>query len=1157
MDHVIPKVISKRGFTVSAFKRLLTLKGVGGRMIYRIKQYSWILIVFAIVINLSVSEIRADDTCMFSVTADEVPPNIVLLLDNGAEMQQVQWLPGYDNDVDYTPTPAENDVVKTGGSGSGFLNPNGYGMVEHGGYYYLVEIKDDLEPEDYTQGLQATSSDSGNGTGVWTINANPVTLPAEASDAVDADGIIDNAGMLRYSQNYLNWIVFSGLYTGVLDLERRSRFYNAKKAILNVAKLASNLAYFGIYNFTNYEGASSVQPLSMVVDTVNTPATSNVLDPAFVNNVNNMGTFTYSPLAEGLATIGGLYDSPSSATFTEWVETYCQKNFVIVVSPGLSSMDRHGANQYLPETLEDYDGDGGGIGEGNIIADSDSYIIPTNYNGSTWLDDVAHYMYTHDMVGYQVGFQNVTTYTVGFMGDLESNLFLINASNNGNGNLNLYDTNHPEYGKYHFTAESPDDLTSVLLDAVNSILSQNMTYTSPVVPVTKTMSGNRLYLAFFKPLDENFWEGNIVKLGINENHEVVDKNGNLATWPNGAMRDDIKYYWSTKDWADTSATNGISNASRNIYTYLGGDRNLITDGPEYSNAFKSSNTGLTEDPAVLGNPTHSTAQIIDYVRGADVFDEDADEIMTENRAVITGDVLHSQPLVVQYVYSGGQAISMVFFGSNDGMLHAVLDSIDPDIENPDDAITQYGTEAWAFISPDHLSRLKDIVEGSAHQYFIDSSPQVYIKDVNENGILENTVDSDGDGDVDDDDIDRVILVCGQRKGGTSYFALDVTVPVHPVFLWRISADNSFSPDWVVSELGESWSEPRFGQVKTSDTDTVGTAVFFIGGGFSSDNSAGKAVMAIDVFSGEVVKTFVKDDSNNTDMNYSIPSNVNLIDEDGNGFVDKVYVGDLGGQMWRIGQFDHDSTATPLVFPYSDENIHSWNGHVLFRAPTYVYNSVTTPRKFYYPPSVTLEKGYDLIFMGTGDRDLACENDTAADRIYSMKDTHAYVTLTEADLVDVTNTATIPPDMDIPGDVDGNDVTDKGWYIRLVDSDGAETGEKILAKGTVFYKTLYITSFTPSDDPCLPGGEATIYALDYKTGAAVLALNGSGLERSMMLGGGVPSTPVPIITSHGQKLLVSVGSTIPVAGSDSVEAGIIGIDPLAPGLNFYYMWWREL
>ena len=121
----------------------------------RFKKVAYGLMVFAISVSLSVIDSRADDTCMFSVTADDVPPNIVILLDNGAEMQQVQWLStyvngvvvsDYDNSVDYTPTPAENDVVKTGGTGSGFLNPNGYGMVEHGGLYYLVEIKDDLQP---------------------------------------------------------------------------------------------------------------------------------------------------------------------------------------------------------------------------------------------------------------------------------------------------------------------------------------------------------------------------------------------------------------------------------------------------------------------------------------------------------------------------------------------------------------------------------------------------------------------------------------------------------------------------------------------------------------------------------------------------------------------------------------------------------------------------------------------------------------------------------------------------------------------------------------------------------------------------------------------------------------------------------------------------
>ncbi len=193
MDLVTPKVRSKRGFTVSASKRLLTLKGVGGRMIYRIKQYSWILIVFTIVINLSLSEIRADDTCMFSVTADEVPPNIVLLLDNGAEMQQVQWHSDYTSTDTYTPVPGglaingtdddgdgdideadEDDVVQTGRAAAALsLIPTGTAWWSMAAITIWWRFKDDLEPADYTQGLQASSSDTGDGTGVWTINGNP------------------------------------------------------------------------------------------------------------------------------------------------------------------------------------------------------------------------------------------------------------------------------------------------------------------------------------------------------------------------------------------------------------------------------------------------------------------------------------------------------------------------------------------------------------------------------------------------------------------------------------------------------------------------------------------------------------------------------------------------------------------------------------------------------------------------------------------------------------------------------------------------------------------------------------------------------------------------------------------------------------------------
>lgn len=1128
------------------------------------------LLVFIFFMAFPAMDSYADDTCMFSLTADRIPPNIVILLDNGAEMQHVVWHSDYDNQVDYTSTPAglavngsdddgdgtidnaeEDDVVRNMGSGSGFFNDNDYGIVEHGGDYYLVAIQDDLQFAGYSTGIQADSSDSGAGTGIWTINGQTVTLPAEASAAVDVDGIKDNAGHFRYSKNYLNWIFFSGSYVPATDgaLPHKSRFYRAKQAIMTVAKLASNKARFGIYNFVNDDGAFAVQPIRPVVRILAPLPQDNILDPNFINNINNMGTVTYSPLAEGLATIGAYFNSPSSHI----LPITCQKNFVIIVSPGVSSQDQDGKSNRLPQTLSDFDGDGsGGIDDGAIEINAVTYTIPTNLNGSTWLDDVAHYMYTNDMVGYRPGFQNVSTYTVGFMGDQESRLFLINTSNNGNGNQNLEDTDPPEYGKFHFTAESPDELAGTCLAALNTILAQNLTFSAPVVPVSKTMSSDKIYLAFFKPADENFWQGDIMKFMLNDQQEIIGTNGQPATWPNGALKEDALPVWSTKNWADTSAANGILHSDRNIYTYLGGSRDLADDA---TNEFNSNNTALTA--AVLGNPTHTPAQIIDFLRGADVFDEDIDGNTSENRTVITGDVLHSQPLVFTYTYPNQSSLSMVFYGSNDGMLHAVLDSTDPDPDIIDDEV-EYGTESWAFISPDQLHRLKDIVEGTEHPYFVDSSPQVYFRDVNNNGILEDSIDSDGDGDVDDDDKDRVIIVCGQRKGGTSYLALDVTDPDNPVFLWRISPVSSFGADVVIAELGESWSEPRFGRVKTSDADTEGIAVFFIGGGFSADNTAGQALLAIDVFTGAVVKKFVDDGFDNTEMDYSIASTVNLIDANNNGFVDKLYVGDLGGQMLRIGQFAVDSSGDPLVFPQSDENINTWTAHVLFRAPTYLVGSVTHARKFYFPPSVTLENGYDLVFMGTGDQEMACSSDTAADRIYGIKDTHSSVILTETDLVNVTDTSAAAPNLSIAGDVDGNGETDMGWYLELVNSSGAAIGEKVLAKGMVFYKTYYIATFTPSFDPCVPGGNATLFALNYKTGAAVMSFNGTGLDRSMVIGGGIPSTVVPIVGGGGnQTLLISLGCTVPDNSSNSTGAGILSIDPLIPARNFFYIWWREL
>jgi type IV pilus assembly protein PilY1 len=138
-------------------------------------------------------------------------------------------------------------------------------------------------------------------------------------------------------------------------------------------------------------------------------------------------------------------------------------------------------------------------------------------------------------------------------------------------------------------------------------------------------------------------------------------------------------------------------------------------------------------------------------------------------------------------------------------------------------------------------------------------------------------------------------------------------------------------------------------------------------------------------------------------------------------------------------------------------------------------------------------------------------------------------------------------------VDLNGTIDQGWYIQLAG------GEKVLAESSVFYKTIYMTTFTPNDDPCLPGGVGKLYALHYKTSAAVIDFDGDGtLEVSTILGGGIPSKVVTVLTdTGGVKLFISVGSTNPDPNSEAFDAGVVAIDPLVPPINFHYMWWREL
>ena len=87
--------------------------------------------------------------------------------------------------------------------------------------------------------------------------------------------------------------------------------------------------------------------------------------------------------------------------------------------------------------------------------------------------------------------------------------------------------------------------------------------------------------------------------------------------------------------------------------------------------------------------------------------------------------------------------AMIFFGANDGMIHAV------------DARTGY--EVYAFIPYNLLPKLRTLMDGQSVEqfdYFVDSSPK--IAEVKIGGVW------------------KTMLIIGQGYGGTFYSALDVT-----------------------------------------------------------------------------------------------------------------------------------------------------------------------------------------------------------------------------------------------------------------------------------------------------------------------------------------------------------------------------------------------
>ena len=715
----------------------------------------------------------------------------------------------------------------------------------------------------------------------------------------------------------------------------------------------------------------------------------------------------------------------NNAQYKPAVQYACAKNFTVLLTDGAPTRDTgvFTSTGQLPGYASAM-GTTACMGAGG--ADS-------NVNGAC-LDDVSEYMSKADMSPAVPGDQHVTTYTIGFTVDLP--ILKRTAENSG--------------GKYYL-ADDVQSLTTALTDIVTNIFDRDISFTAPAVAVNtfnRTQHLNDLYVSVFRATDRQRWPGNLKKYTIYD-AEIVGKGNVPAVDPStGFFADSADNLWNQAVDADGAnvylggAANILPNpGSRTIFTNNGvGDLTDPTNTVSVSNPiFVPADFGLTGDP---GEPT--MAEMIDWIHGADVKDEDNDPATTVRNSM--GDTLHAQPASVVYsIDSSGNPDLVVFTATNDGYLHAVDGST--------------GIELWSFIPRELLTDFTDLYKNeniNFKHYGIDGDIVPIVKDGNK------------DGKIDDPTQDFVYLVFGMRRGGDNYYALDVTNKTAPRLKWIQS----------YPEMGQSWSPPVAARVdvNTSAQTSPDEAVLIIGGGYdtahdtaphpSTDDLEGAGIVMLDLETGARVwhagkNVGVTEGLIAPRMTRSIPTRIRVLDLTDDGYADRMYAADLGGQIWRF-DIMNDNTPANLV---AGGVIAQLGAEGQGATP-----SAAETRRFYNTPDIALfsdygqDRRYLSVSIGSGYRAHPLDS-SASDRFYSLRDPHIFKQLTQAEY----NSYPIATDSDlleVAGTFDNTvSATQRGWKLTL------PPGEKVLADSTTFDNSIFFVTFEPtvaSSDPCQAG-----------------------------------------------------------------------------------------
>ncbi len=832
----------------------------------------------------------------------------------------------------------------------------------------------------------------------------------------------------------------------------------------------------------------------------------------------------------------------------------CQQNFAILFSDGFWNNDQN-------FNIGNHDGPG----NGNTTFDGAPYAD----THSNTLADVAMSYYEGDLSSLpnrvpitcgqdENSAQHMVTYTIGFgvEGTIPADRFPEQPSGliaqctanqtpttpfldiDGDGNADSWpepvrneqtavdDMLHAAYngrGEF-FAAQSSEQLAVDLQATIQSISDRSGTTTAASFNSSSLRSGATIFTTEFNTTD---WSGDVVAFRLNPN------NGNLRATPRWSAANtlDQRNWQSRRAWSANGNVAGESGGIRFRWQELNQQqrRDLRTnpDGSLGSNAigrarvryilgetdneveeegtFQFRNRGsrlgdiIQSTPVFVGRPSLPWPDVAP-------FPDAPGERYSDFRASLSEVIRDADTNLVTEVRNTRREGDMLYVGANDGMLHAF---------DADNGIERFAyIPSYFFSEPgpdgDHpaaegLHYLTD--PDYSHRFYHDLEPTV--SDIYVNGEW------------------KTILIGGHRAGARGLFALDITSrpgglnfrQQNPL-MWEFRGETGADPDHPLGDedLGYSFSRPVIALTNATKNGQHRWAAIF-GNGYNQTGSAEAQLFMVfldaDLSNGwsegtDYIKLTTKEDGGQ-DFNNGLSSPA-LVDLDGNGTADRVYAGDLAGNMWAFDICARDNDGDCATTVNGDDKWDVAHGSSLSPEPLYrgvTVNGATTQHITTQPQIIrnpVVNNSEDnapnlLVLFGTGryfsNGDGLIENQQSFYGIWDAgtseitSDQLLSQTLEDEDLNGraIRTVTDNPIQYSEPGDnLPGDDL---GWRVSFPDDSERNISNALVRDDIVFFSTLI-----PSTSSCDAGGQGFIMFLDVENGGepdrTIIDINNDGM-----------------------------------------------------------------